>query len=85
MGLSTWLKERRLERTHQKLKRLRSLQSRLRDEEADLDKSRKAGAPAAELDAKKLRIHEERERITKEIGVLSAEEDALKAELKAAA
>lgn len=84
MGLSTWLKERRLERTHARLKHLRAFQSKLRDQENDLINSRKAGAPSAELDAKQRRIHEEREKLTKEIHVLQAEEEKLKAELAAA-
>ena len=84
MGLSSWLKERRLERTHAKLKHLRAFQSKLRDQEADLDKQRKAGAPSTELDARKSKIHAERERLTHDIKLLQAEEEKLKAELKAA-
>lgn len=83
MGISTWLKERRLERTHQKLKHLRAFQSRLRDQENDLMNQKKAGAPSTELEAKQQKIHEDREKITKEIKVLQAEEEKLKAELAA--
>lgn len=85
MGLSTWLKERRLERVHRKLKHLRAFQSKLRDQENDLAQRRKAGAPSTELESKERRIHEERERITKDVHVLQAEEEKLKAELKTAA
>lgn len=84
MGIASWLKQRRLERTHAKLKHLRAFQSRLRDQEADLDKARKAGAPSTELEAKKQKIHAEREKLTSEIKILQAEEEKLKAELKAA-
>lgn len=85
MGISSWLKERRLERTHAKLKHLRAFQARLRDQEADLDKQLKAGAPSTELDAKKQKLHAEREKITREIHALEHAEKALKAELKAEA
>lgn len=85
MGLATWWKERRLERTHAKLKHLRAFQSRLRDQENDLSSQKKAGAPSTELEAKARKIHDERERITREIHALQAEEEKLKAELKAAA
>lgn len=83
MGISSWLKQRRLERTHAKLKHLRAFQARLRDQENDLQNSRKAGAPSTELEAKQRKIHEERERVTREIKVLQEEEEKLKVELKA--
>ena len=85
MGLSTWLKERRLERTHRKLKHLRAFQSKLRDQENDLESQRKSGAASTELEAKQRKIHEERERLTKQVRELEAAEKALKAELKASA
>lgn len=84
MGLSTWLKERRLERVHRKLKHLRAFQSKLRDRENDLHAQRKDGGPAAELEAKEHKIHEERERITREVKELQAQEEKLKADLKTA-
>lgn len=83
VGLTTWLKERRLERTHRKLKHLRAIQARLRDQEADLQNSRKAGASAAEIEARRSRIHDEREKVTREIHDLQAEEERLKVALKA--
>ncbi len=85
MSLATWLKQRRLERTHRKLKHLRAFQARLRDQENDLANQRKAGAPAAELLEKERKLHEEREALTRQIHELQAEEDKLKAELKTAA
>lgn len=85
MGISTWLKERRLERTHRKLKHLRAFQSKLRDEENDIADQKRRGAPSTELDAKERKIHEEREKLTREIHALQAAEEKLKAELKTAA
>ena len=85
MGIATWLKERRLERTHRKLKHLRAFQSRLRDQEAELHEQLKRGAPSTELEAKERKLHEDRDRITREIKTLQAEEDKLKTELKPAA
>lgn len=85
MGIATWLKERRLERTHRKLKHLRAFQSRLREQEAELHDQRMKGAPSTELEAKERKLHEERDRITREIKALQAEEDKLKTELKPAA
>lgn len=82
MGFSTWLKERRLERTHRKLKHARAIQAKLRDQENDLQNQRKAGAPSTELDARTKKIHEGRERVTHQIHELQAEEERLKAELK---
>jgi type II secretory pathway component PulM len=82
MGISTWLKERRLERTHQKLKHLRAFQAKLRDQENDLVNQRKAGAPSTELEAKQNKIHAEREALTRQIHELQAAEEKLKAELK---
>ncbi|HVM45329.1 MAG TPA: hypothetical protein VM582_05285 [Candidatus Thermoplasmatota archaeon] len=81
MGLSTWLKERRLERVHRKLKHLRAIQARLREQESDLAKQRKASA-STELQAKERKLHEERERVTREVHTLQVEEEKLKAELK---
>jgi hypothetical protein len=83
MGISTWLKERRLERTHARLKHLRAFQSKLRDQENELAKERKDGAPSSVLEAKEHKIHEEREKLTKEVHELQAEEEKLKAELAA--
>ena len=85
MGLSSWLKKRRLERTHAKLKHLRAFQARLRDQENDLANQRKAGAPSTELETKQAKIHAERESLTRQIKELQAEEEKLKAELKLAA
>jgi hypothetical protein len=85
MGLSSWLKKRRLERTHAKLKHLRAFQSKLRDRENDLVNQRKAGAPSTELAEKERKIHAEREALTRQIKELQLEEDKLKAELKTAA
>ena len=85
MGIATWLKERRLERTHRKLKHLRAFQSKLRDQENEIQAQRKRGAPSTELEAKERKLHEERERLTREIKGLQAEEEKLKAELKAPA
>jgi type II secretory pathway component PulM len=85
MGLSTWLKERRLERTHAKLKSLRARQADLRHREQDLANSRKAGMPSTQLEAKQRAIHEERERVTAAIRELEAEEKQLKLELGPAA
>lgn len=84
MGITTWLKQRRLERTHRKLKHLRAFQARLRDQESEVMKLRAKGAPSTELQAKEKRLHEERERITREVHALQAEEEKLKADLKAA-
>ena len=84
MGFSTWLKERRLERTHRKLKHLRALQARLREQENDIHDQKKRGAPSTELDAKERKLHEEREKFTREIRELEAAERQLKAELKGA-
>lgn len=83
MGIASWLKQRRLERTHRKLKHLRAFQSRLREQEADVQKQRKAGAPSTELEAKERKLHEEKEKLTREIKELQAEEEKLKAEIKA--
>lgn len=80
MGLSSWLKARRLERTHNKLKHLRAIQAKLRQKEADLANQRKAGAPSTELEARQRAIHEEREKLTREIHALEATERQLKAE-----
>jgi type II secretory pathway component PulM len=85
MGIATWLKQRRLERTHAKLKHLRAFQSKLRDRENDIVNQRKAGAPSTELEAKQRKLHEDREKLTREIKTLQAEEEKLKAELKTAA
>lgn len=83
MGLSTWLKENRLQRLHTKLKRLRAAQSRVRDQIEDLHKEKRRTGDAA-LDAREAKLQAERERITHEINELVGQEDALKAELKAA-
>lgn len=83
MGISSWLKERRLERTHSKLKHLRAFQSKLRDEEAELHKIRTNGAPNPQIEAKERKLHEEREKITRQIRELEAEEKQLKVAIKA--
>jgi len=85
MGLTTWLKERRLERTHRKLKHLRALQARVREQEAEVHELKKRSAPSTELDAKERKLHEERERLTHQIRELEGAEKQLKAELKATA
>lgn len=85
MGIATWLKQRRLERTHTKLKHLRAFQSRLREQMEDVRKEKqRTGHASTDLDAKEKKLHDERERLTKQIHELQADEERLKAELKAA-
>lgn len=82
MGLSSWLKELRLERTHTKLKHLRAIQASLREQEADLQKQH-GRTSAPDLEAKERKLHEERDKITRQIRDLEAEEKQLKVQLKA--
>lgn len=83
MGLSTWLKERRLERTHRKLKHLRAIQAKVRGRlEAVQAEKKKHGAPSTELDMREKKFHDEKEKLTRQIHTLQAEEEKLKAELK---
>ena len=85
MGIATWLKERRLERTHRKLKHLRGFQSRLRDQLEEVRKEKLRGStPSTTLDAREKKLHDEKEKLTKQIHTLQAEEEKLKGELKAA-
>ena len=84
MGFSSWLKERRLERTHAKLKHLRGFQSRIRDQLEDLRKEKQKNPNSTELDSKEKKLTTEKEGLTRQIHELQAEEEKLKAELKAA-
>lgn len=83
MGLSSWFKERRLERTHAKLKHLRAIQSSLRDQENEIHAQRTRGADSPALESREKKLHDERDKITRQIRDLEAEEKQLKVELKA--
>lgn len=86
MGISTWLKERRLERTHAKLKHLRSMQARLRDQlEVVHREQRTHGSPSTQLEARERKLMDEKEKLTRQIHDLEAEEKQLKTELQTAA
>lgn len=85
MGLAQWLKERRLARTHQKLKKLRALQARAREQLEDVHTEQRKGAPSTSLEAKERRLVEEKEKLTRQIHDLETEEKQLKTELQTAA
>lgn len=85
MSLATWLKERRLSRTHQKLKKLRALQARVRDQLETVHKDQRRGAPSTELESRERRLVEEKEKLTRQIHDLEAEEKQLKVQLQTAA
>lgn len=84
MGLGTWLKQNRLRSVETKLKGLRARQKHLREEaEEVLAQKRKGTLTAEEAARKEDRLHDEREKLTKQVHQLMAEEERLKAELKA--
>jgi len=84
MGITTWLKERRLARTHARLKKLRSLQKRIRDQVDTLHKEGR-GSASTELDARERKLLDEKDRLTRQIHDLEAAEKQLKTELNAPA
>lgn len=84
MGLSSWLKERRLERTHAKLKHLRSMQARIREQIETLHKDPR-GASRETLDARERKLIDEKEKLTRTIHELEGAEKRLKTELDAPA
>lgn len=84
MGLRTWFLEQKLGRVEAKLKRLHFRQRKLRDELADLDARRKRGMAEAEYRSRHDALDAKKREVTERVNALSAEEAALKAELKAA-
>jgi hypothetical protein len=82
--LTDWLNKSRLKRTERKLRRLRSRQRQIRDKEEDLQKVIRRGAANDEQKARAKKLHDEKEHLTQEINRLHADEERLKAELKAA-
>ena len=84
MSLRTWWLENRLGRIDQKLKRLRSMQKRLRDEEADLAREKKNGLDGATAAAREAKLHAERERVTQDIARTMDDEERVKSELREA-
>lgn len=82
MSLSSWLKERRLARLHAKLKHLRALQHRNREQNDELQARKKRGEASTELAAREAKLHDEREKLTREISEASREEKELQAKLK---
>lgn len=84
MSFSSWLKERRLARLHAKLKHLRALQHRNRDQTEELQARRKRGEASTEIAAREAKLHDERERLTREISEVAREEKDLQAQLKKA-
>jgi hypothetical protein len=69
MSLKTWWLESRLNRMEAKLRTKRGLLKRARDHEADAEGDRK------------VKIHAEREKLTRDINALIVEEEHLKKEL----
>lgn len=85
MGLGTWLKQNRLHRTEEKLKSLRSRLKHNRKKLEEVAKNRDKGEITAdEAAARERKLHEERDKLTREINDLVAEEERLRKELAAA-
>lgn len=80
MGLQTWWLENRLRRIETKLKSLRSRQRHLREDEDEVARQRKRGG-GPDLEQRERKLHAERERVTREINDLVAQEQRLKQEL----
>jgi hypothetical protein len=85
MPLSTWLKKTQLKRVERKLKSLRARQRQVRDKSEQLKKDRSRGTVTPEeYQRREKQLHDEREVVTKHVNALIADEERLKAELKAA-
>ena len=84
MPLTDWLNKSRLKRTERKLRRSRARQRQIRDKEEDLQKEIRRGAATDETKARAKKLHDEKEQLTHDINRLHADEERLKAELKAA-
>jgi seryl-tRNA synthetase len=84
MAFGTWLTKSRLKRTERKLRRYRSRQRQIRAKYEEIDKEVRRGAATEEQKARAKALHDEKEHLTSEIHELQADEERLKAELKAA-
>lgn len=85
MGLKTWWLESRLNRMESKLRTKRGLMRRVRTHADELAAQKKKGAISPEdFKARDAKLHEERERLTREINALIVEEEHVKKELAAA-
>lgn len=82
MSFSSWLKERRLERLRAKLKHLRALQGRVRDQLEEVHERQKRGEPSTELAAREHKLLAEKEKLTHRINELAHEEKDLQAQLR---
>lgn len=82
MSISSWLKERRLARLHAKLKHLRALQGRNREQNEELQARKKRGESSTEIASREAKLHDEREKLTREISEAAREEKEIQAQLK---